>query len=68
MMSYKLTRVVSHIVLQKVKEACQSMPGRAWNAEERLAYSFVSTVCSNCFYVYAGVQILRNLCKYKQKG
>lgn len=31
----KLTKVTPCIVLQKVKEACQSMPGRTWNAEER---------------------------------
>jgi hypothetical protein len=45
----KLIRVVPYIFLQKVKEACQSMPGRTWNGEERLACSFVSTVCLNFF-------------------
>jgi len=66
--SCKLTRVVACIILQKVKEACQSMPGRTWNAEERWARSYVSSLCSSCFYKSACVWILRNLCRYKLKG
>ena len=35
LLSCKLIRVIFYVVLQKVKEACQSIPGRTWNAEER---------------------------------